>query len=303
MNDQSERTFNKDFKRFFVRGLAVLLPSVLTLWLLVHAYRFVDSAIASPINAGVRLAMIQTARVWDPLKRSFDPAEEQVDAEFAAQVTAGVRSPDRAVIRERLRAAAIHAWWSDRWYLNVIGLLVAVVGVYTAGRLLGGYFGRKIQQRIERMIVSVPILKQVYPHVKRLVDFLFGQEKKLKFNRVVVVEYPRKGIWSVGFMTGGTMRAIAEHSGESVTVFIPSSPTPVTGYTITVPRRDVIDLPISVEEALMFVVSGGVLVPPHEQVEGDADLEADRKPPQLPLPPGAATRLPVRAAGEPTLPS
>jgi len=89
----------------------------------------------------------------------------------------------------------------------------------------------------------------------------------MRFNRVVTVEYPRKGIWAVGFITGGPMKSIAKRSGDSVTVFVPSSPTPFTGYTITVPREEVFDLPISVEEAIRFAVTAGVLIPDHQVLE------------------------------------
>jgi uncharacterized membrane protein len=200
----------------------------------------------------------------------------ELDAELA-QRTTSTRKPTREQVMYELRSENVVEWWERRWYMDLIGLVVAIVAVYVAGRLLGGFFGRSIYSRIERFITSLPVFKQVYPYVKQIVDFLFSDEKAIKFNRVVVVEYPRKGIWSVGFMTGGTMRAIANHSGDSVTVFIPSSPTPFTGYTITVPRDEVIEVPISVDEALRFVVSGGVLVPTTQVVEGDDISEAERR--------------------------
>ena len=95
------------------------------------------------------------------------------------------------------------------------------------GLLLGGFLGRKMYQRTERLITRLPIFKQVYPYVKQVVDFLFSDEKQMKINRVVMVQYPRKGIWSIGFQTGGPMRSAAAQAGDSVTVFIPCSPTPV----------------------------------------------------------------------------
>jgi len=144
---------------------------------------------------------------------------------------------------------------------------VAIIAVYVAGRLLGGLVGRTIYRRLERLVVALPVFKQIYPYVKQVVDFLFGDEPTMGFNRVVVVEYPRKGVWAVGFLTGGPMKSIAKRSGDSVTVFVPSSPTPFTGYTITVPRDEVFDLPISVEEAIRFAVTAGVLIPDHQVLE------------------------------------
>lgn len=268
MTDPAARTFKSDFKRFFLRGLVILLPTVLTLWIVVKAYQFVDSSIAQPINSGVRLAMVNIAPVWSPIRRITDPTDEELNTELVRRTTS-TRKPTRDQVLYELRTENVLEWWQSHWYMDLIGLVVAIVAVYVAGRLLGGFFGRSIYSRIERFITSLPVFKQVYPYVKQIVDFLFSDDKTIKFNRVVVVQYPRKGIWSVGFMTGGTMRAIATHSGDSVTVFIPSSPTPFTGYTITVPREEVIDVPISVDEALRFVVSGGVLVPPTQVVNHD----------------------------------
>ncbi|MHC4428854.1 MAG: DUF502 domain-containing protein, partial [Planctomycetota bacterium] len=194
----------------------------------------------------------------------------------------GIVDPDVNKIRAELRAANIRQWWADRWYMNVIGLIVAVVAVYVAGRLLGGFFGRRISRKLESLITTLPVFKQVYPYVKQIVDFLFSDERPLTFNRVVVVEYPRKGIWSVGFLTGETMKTIRDKAGDSVTVFIPSSPTPFTGYTITVARNEVIELPITVDQAIRFAVSGGVLVPEHQLVRP----EEEEKPAGPPLPSG-----------------
>jgi uncharacterized membrane protein len=279
-NNPSARTFSSDFKRFFIRGLVVLLPSVLTLWIIVKAYQFVDNTIAEPINAGVRAVMVQVT--WAPLRNAFDPTPEAIGKEKRLREDRGIVDPDVNKIRAELRAANIRQWWADRWYMNVIGLIVAVVAVYVAGRLLGGFFGRRISRKLESLITTLPVFKQVYPYVKQIVDFLFSDERPLTFNRVVVVEYPRKGVWSVGFLTGETMKTIREKAGDSVTVFIPSSPTPFTGYTITVARNEVIELPITVDQAIRFAVSGGVLVPEHQLVRP----EEEEKPAGPPLPSG-----------------
>lgn len=267
MTEEPPRTFRKDFKRFFIRGLAVLLPSVLTLWILVKAYQFIDLAIAQPINAGIRTAMIEIAVRWPAFESVFVPDDSVINQEVIRRVAASESSATVTAVRHDILSAEINSWWSS-WslYLDWIGILVAVVGVYVAGRLVGGFLGRHIYRRLERLITSVPLFKQIYPYVKRIVDFLFSEDKSIKFSRVVIVQYPRKGIWSVGLVTGETMRAIQAESGEAITVFIPSSPTPFTGYTITVPRSEALELPISIDEALLFTISGGVLVPEHQAI-------------------------------------
>jgi uncharacterized membrane protein len=281
MTDSSERTFRGDFKRFFLRGLVILLPSVLTLWIVVKAYQFVDNTIAEPINRGVRITLVHTAKVWEPLRDAFDPTADAIEARRTELAAAGESIPDDRIIRAQLRRENIRDWWSERWYMDLIGLLVAIIAVYIAGRTLGGFFGRTIYRKIEDLITSLPVFKQVYPYVKQIVDFLFSDEQPLKFNRVVACEYPRKGVWSVGFLTSSSMRAIKEHSGDAVSVFIPSSPTPFTGYTITVRRDEVYELPITVEEAIRFAVSGGVLIPSHQET-GTEDDEAQRLGAMLP---------------------
>ena len=306
MSDPSARTFSSDFKRFFVRGLVVVLPTVLTLWIVVKAYQFIDSAIAEPINRSVRVGIANAAPYWPLIRDNFDPSEPEIEealsawrpihevgrgavdntiiltqhpqsvgvdefvqsvANEAAAASAVLKKPTRDEMLVQLRVRNIDRWWAAHWYMNLIGIIIAVVGVYIAGRLLGGYLGRRVYRKIERVITSLPIFKQVYPYVKQIVDFLFGEDPALKFNRVVIIQYPSKGLWSVAFQTGA---AIVEHEvygSDCVSVFIPSSPTPFTGYTLVVPRNEVIELPISVDQALRYIVSGGVLIPERHSLE------------------------------------
>jgi len=256
----------KKSKRPFLRGLAVLLPSVLTLWLIVKAYQFIDSAIAEPINRGIRAAFIQIPKYFPSVADAFamSPSQKALEAAAAAANINPSNTEELNTLSQALFAASVNTWWVDHPWMNLLGLIVAAFIVYISGRLVGGLIGRAFYRRIERIMVAVPVIRKVYPYIKQLVDFLISDEDKPKFSRVVAVEYPRKGIWSVGFMTGGSLQSIEKQLPDSITVFIPSSPTPFTGYTITVQKKDTIDLPISVEEAIRFSVSGGVLVPDHQ---------------------------------------
>ena len=274
MPRSQQRTFRNDFRRFFLKGLVVLLPTVLTLWILVKAYEFVDGTIAQPINGGIRFVMEQATPHLGFLQNSFDPTDSAVSKELVRREMNGDSDVSEAMVRSELRSAIILKWWEGRWYMNFIGITVAILAVYFAGRVLGGYLGRRIHGRLERLLTSIPLVKQVYPYVKQVVDFLISDDKPITFNRVVMVEYPRKGIWSVGLVTGTPMRTVQDHisgrEGPGITVFIPSSPTPFTGYTITVAKDSVIEVPISIDEALRFTISGGVLVPSHQAI-GDRD--------------------------------
>jgi len=265
-----EKAKPKKAKRPFLRGLAVLLPSVLTLWLIVKAYQFIDSAIAEPINRGIRLGFIQIPKYFPSFAETFSmgPTDEALKS---AASEANISATDATALKDLthdLFAASVETWWVDHPWMNVLGLIVAAVIVYICGRLVGGFIGRALYKRIEKIMIAVPVIRKVYPYIKQLVDFLIADDDKPKFSRVVAVEYPRKGIWSVGFMTGTSLRTIESQLPDSITVFIPSSPTPFTGYTITVQKKDTIDLPITVEEAIRFAVSGGVLVPDHQILAG-----------------------------------
>jgi uncharacterized membrane protein len=261
--------------RPFLRGLAVLLPSVLTLWLLVKAYQFIDSAIAEPINTGIRSAFIQIPKHFPQIAHSLAIGPDHdalVEAANAQNITEN--SPAWIELSGEVFAESVNTWWAEHAWMNLLGLVVAAIIVYISGRLVGGFIGRTIYKRLEKLMVTVPVISKVYPYIKQLVDFLISDSDKPKFSRVVAVEYPRKGIWSVGFMTGDSLRTIEAKLPDSVTIFIPSSPTPFTGYTITVAKCDTIALPITVEEAIRFAVSGGVLVPDHQALENGLKEES-----------------------------
>ena len=257
------------FQRFFLRGLAVVLPATLTLWVLVQAYLWIDRSIAQPINSSIRYGIVQLYAHW-PSAGEFTgvvPTPEQlIELRVEADLPSNDSSEDAELIFA-FQEAVVNSWWQDYFLVRMIGLVVAIAAVYVAGRLVGGLVGRWIYRWFERFLTSLPVIKKIYSWIKQIVDFLFSnQNKPIKFNRVVAVEYPRRGIWSVGFQTGNAMKSIRPRSGDSITVFIPSSPTPFTGYTVTIPKEDTIELPISVEEAIGFAISGGVLRPASQQL-------------------------------------
>lgn len=277
------------FRQFFLRGLGIVLPTVLTIWILTFAYRFLSQNIAEPINQGLRWAVVQTG--WPPpeakdfaqAERSLSDAKEAEWSVLEPQLRArhnGAWTPAlrddyrREFITPYARRAALERHWASAkigtWVvLDLLGLILAIIAIYLLGRLLGGYIGGQFVRRGEMLINRVPLIRNVYPAVKQVTEFIFPAEKmdKAAFSRVVAVQYPREGIWSLGLMTGDTMSAIQNAAGaECVTIFIPSSPTPFTGYVITVPREDTIDIPVSIEDAIKFVVSLGVVIPPAQKI-------------------------------------
>ncbi len=280
MAGRSKRTFTEDFRRFFIRGLAILLPSVMTLWILVMAYRFVETNIGEPINQAVRFVILQTLpRVLDE-ENQFQPEWFVVTIEMIAKEDRLRREANLPELTERrlrteLRQRNFKHWWDQHWYLRLVGMGIAIILIYLVGVMLRGIIGRRIYAKAEEVFTRLPIFKQIYPSVKRVVEFAFGEEK-VKFNRVVLLQYPRVGIWSLGLVTGPPMRIVQEASpDEMLTIFVPSSPTPFTGYTVTVRRDETVELGITVDEALRFTVSGGVLLPESQQgATGVSMLEA-----------------------------
>ena len=299
------RSPRSNFRQFFFRGLAIVLPTVLTIWILVAVYQFVEVRIARPINEGMRAVVLRTTPY--PVVTE----QEVLDYEQEIQTNSALRE-ERVALRElRLRNPASAKNWlrfqarelklQRQWaqfgvLLDLIGLAVAIALIYIIGVLVGSFIGRRLYQRGERMIHRVPLVSKVYPSVKQVTDFLVGSDQdRLQFNRVVALEYPRRGMWSVGLVTGETMREIHVEAGaECLTVFIPSSPTPFTGYVVTVLRSEAIDLDITLEDAMKFAVSGGVLIPPHQKINAPQEMPA-QVPPETP-PPTAGNGSPAGGA-------
>jgi uncharacterized membrane protein len=260
-SDSSKEAKRGGAGRFFIRGLGVVLPSVLTLWILATAFRFIDGNIAGPINAGIRMGVAASAGSM----HEFAATDAQV-AEEQARAQRLRLDPSRESAERRAVRANVDAWWEARWYLDLAGLFLAIAAVYVLGRLVGGYLGRTLFSAFETAVMALPGIRSVYPALKQVVEFLFGSEnKKLNFNRVVMIEYPRPGLWQMGLVTGDAIPEIAAACGDAVTVFVPNSPAPFSGWTVTVPRADVREIPISVDEALRYLVSAGVVVPGDRQ--------------------------------------
>jgi len=153
--------------------------------------------------------------------------------------------------------------------LGAIRGLSIVVGIYIIiliGFFTTNFLGRKIHNFFERLVLKLPFFKQVYPALKEMAIFLFTRERLTSFKQVVVVEYPRKGIYAIGFLTNDSSKEICDSTHKDLcNVFIPSSPGPLTGFTVLMPKKDIVYTKITIEDAFKFIVSGGV-VNPHELV-------------------------------------
>lgn len=169
------------------------------------------------------------------------------------------------------------------WIGGVCCYLLFMVGViYLMGRLVASYIGGLLFRWFENVFLKLPVVRTIYPYAKQVTDYFFS-DKAARFHHVVAVQYPRKGVYSIGFLTGDSMGQIQDvETKKFVNVFVPSSPTPFTGYVIFVPEDELVHLNITVEQALRLTVSGGVIVPPN----GPGRISTT--PPNAPPPPQEA---------------
>jgi uncharacterized membrane protein len=223
--------FFDDFRRFFVRGLAAVLPTLITLWLLVWAWNFLWEALGQHIILGIRWTWWTLGGWW---------------------------------IVPRSPAAHIHAVLDEQFLATrILGVGLAVLLVYIVGVFVGNLIGRQLWRVAELAVMRIPFVRAIYPSVKQVTDWLLSEHtSQFKQTRVVAVQPHAKGIWSVGLLTGSGLATLQESVGqEMVTVFVPSSPTAFSGYVLVVPRDSVVELPLTVEEAMRLLISGGVISP------------------------------------------
>jgi len=147
------------------------------------------------------------------------------------------------------------------FYYRGMSIIVLMSLIVAIGFFVANFLGKRIYAVFEGLMLKLPFFKQVYPAIKEIALFIFSREK-LKFKQVVLVEYPRKGIYSFGFLTNDSAEKICEKTRQELcNIFIPSAPGPLTGFVVFVPKKDLIFADISVEEVVKCIVSGGVVNP------------------------------------------
>ena len=242
MEPSSPETFTQDFRRFFVRGLAALLPTLITLLLLIKIWSFLWESVGQYLIRGI---------------------EDAADAAGSGPAWAYVQSHPN--------------WFHDTglppnvqtppWFIQLVGVLLSLVLIYSIGLFVGNFMGRFYQRLVERAVRRIPLIRAVYPAIKQVTDFLLADHQQFAGSRVVAVEPHARGIWSIGLVTGpGVARLSSVVGKEMISVFVPSSPTAFSGYVLVVPRDSVVELPLSVEQALRLLVSGGVVTPTPEEL-------------------------------------
>ena len=291
----------RPFRTATLRGLAIILPPLLTIIVFVWALNLIETYVLRPVES----ALTQTIVYY------IDEIEDNPVIEQKLESESYTRRGEQVVTAEgRVLIQVGNGQWipkevkeiaenfpgnsslanANEYYQQYVknrhlkrhlfvpaffALFLALL--YLLGKLMAAGIGRIFLHYVEMMITQLPIIRNVYSSVKQVTDFALN-ENEMSFNSIVAVEYPRKGIWSLGFVTGEGMRDIRDAAGEPIlTVLMPTSPMPATGFTISVPKSETIDLNITIDQAVQFCVSCGVVIPDHQQNKNTIDGEVRKR--------------------------
>ncbi len=155
-----------------------------------------------------------------------------------------------------------------------LGLVLTTIIVLLTGMIVTNLFGMQLVTVAERILHRIPVVRSIYGAVKQVTESMFSSGKS--FRKVVLVEYPRQGVWTLAFQTGMGAEEIRNKTGRNVTnIFVPTTPNPTSGFFLMVPHEDVIELDMSVDDGLKMLLSVGVVVPEHKK-ENVIDQHAPR---------------------------
>ena len=294
---QEKRRRLDPFRRAVLRGLAVLLPPLLTIVIFVWVGNTVTNYLLGPMEKSTHRLLVSQFQK-DILSAQSLPVDQRknelasvggmayrqmadgryVPVEYYHYVLERVGPARMPASAEGVMQLYVERKFLPRYIVVPVFLCVFLLLLYLLGKFLAAGVGRFFWMQFERMINRLPLVRSVYSSVKQVTDFMFS-EREIEYTRVVAIEYPRKGIWSIGLVTGESMLDIRCAANEPVlSLLIPTSPMPFTGYTMTVKKSETVDLNITVDQAFQFIVSCGVVVPPHQLGEALANRERSSVP-------------------------
>ncbi|MEC7963425.1 MAG: DUF502 domain-containing protein, partial [Pseudomonadota bacterium] len=148
--------------------------------------------------------------------------------------------------------------------LRGVGILFFLVFTVVIGWIAKGLMGRSLIRFGESLVQRMPVVRSIYSGVKQIAETVFAQSER-SFERACLIEYPRKGIWAIGFVSTEAKGEIRQRAGEDdndlLSVFVPTTPNPTSGFLLYFPRKDVMELDMSVEDAAKLVISAGLVYP------------------------------------------
>ena len=143
-----------------------------------------------------------------------------------------------------------------------LGVVLTVGVIFVTGLLTANFVGSKLVELAERILARIPIVRGIYSSVKQVSDTILSPSGNA-FRKALLIQYPRQGAWTIAFLTGRPGGEVARHlDGDYISVYVPTTPNPTSGFFLMVPRADVVELKMSVDEALKYIISMGVVVPP-----------------------------------------
>lgn len=163
---------------------------------------------------------------------------------------------------------------TEQWLginLRGVGLIIFLIFTVVVGWVAKGILGRSLISFAEGLVNRMPVVRSIYSGVKQIAETVFAQSER-SFEKACLIQYPRKGIWAVGFISTEAKGEVAEHADHNsglISVFVPTTPNPTSGFLLFFPREDVIELDMSVEDAAKLVISAGLVYPPQNN-----DVEA-----------------------------
>lgn len=283
------------FRRAVLRGLAVLLPPLLTIVIFLWVWNTVTNYLLVPMEAGAERLLVNhyqkkiLAADQIPADQvNSDPQDEVPDGRAIHDGFSYQQADDgRFVLAEdydflqdefgfeppvksadEFYRVFVKRKFLQRYIVIPFFLCVFLLMLYLLGKFLAAGVGRFFWMQFERLINRLPIIRNVYSSVKQVTDFMFS-EREIEYTRVVAIEYPRKGIWTLAMVTGESLLDIRSAANEPVlSVLVPTSPMPFTGFTVTVKKSETIDLNITIDQAFQFIVSCGVVVPSQQELPG-----------------------------------
>ncbi|MCK0471563.1 DUF502 domain-containing protein [Halalkalibacter sp. APA_J-10(15)] len=221
----------KRFQKNIIAGLIFLLPAIATIYVLQLLFSLVDAFLGSFITDVLKGLNVITS------------------------------------VYDRIYFLGVYTPFSER--LLGIGFVLTILLVTWVGAMRLQGKGSKVFYSIDHTFRKIPIANSIYTSVEQIIH-AFAQERS-SFKNVVLVEYPRKGLYTVGFQTGETRGEVQRLTSKScINVFLPTTPNPTSGWLVLIPREDVVFLNMTVEQGLKFIISGGVVVPPDDEGQGES---------------------------------
>lgn len=253
------------YKSTFLRGLATVLPTLLTLWIVVATWQFLDGTIARPISESIKTRLVTTEggnevvfAVWDELEFLRRPAPRPAPATLtpAERARFDLAEKERIDKLEAQRQQDLRAEL-DRRFPGWVGFVLAIVAVFVVGFVMASFVGASAWALGESWASRIPLVKNIYPGAKQMVNFFLSSDEQRSFQAVVAVEFPRAGLWSVGFLTSENIPEIQAKAGERVRgVYLG---TPAAGQVVLARESEIVPVDMTVDEALKFLMSGGVI--------------------------------------------